>query len=737
MRTLLLTRGIPASGKDYWIEQNNLIPYMLSADNIRLLMQSPTTSIDGDLQITQKNDKQVWKLLFELLEQRMERGEFVVVNATHYKMELLQRYYNLIKQYRYRAFVVDFTDVPLETCLERNRQREKYKFVPESVLHKMYTVFEAEKNSESCKEVSNKFTVIKPDEVQDILKKQYLRKDYTDLYEKIVVFGDIHGCYEPLNNYFKENIFRDDYLYIFTGDYLDRGIQNLEVLQFLQTIYKKKNVVLLEGNHEKHIREYSSKNCDLSSIKSDEFKNYTIPQIESFDRKELRQITRKFSQLEYFEFGIHKYVVCHGGVPCVPTLLTPTEELIKGVGKYEDEQTIGENFHKNTDSLHILIHGHRNIFDKPIKSSDYHYNLCDTPEEGKYLRIIEIDKNSNIKEILQPNTVFKENAKRTTNLEVVNMDTNNDILKQLNESKLIQKKILDNGIVSYNFTRKCFYDKIWNDLTCRARGLFVDSGTDKVIARGYTKFFNIGECKQSELPELYKTLKFPVTAYLKENGFIAFVSYNPKTDDLFIASKSTNKGDYVDMIKEELYKPEIDISFIKQFCKDNDVTLIFECINKDKDPHIIEYDKNKLVLLDVVNNQLEDNFMPYFSLQILAKNIGVQCKVKLHELNTWEEFKNWYDCVSKNDLLSIEGYVIQDSNNFRVKYKTNYYNFWKYMRSIKDKMSKGQNIRPSFKNKAEIDVYNYMRQLSLEQLKEKSIIDIRNDIASLLERGIL
>ena len=492
MRTILLTRGIPASSKSTWVKENNLEPYTLSADNIRLLMQSPVTNIDGKLVITQKNDSKVWALLFNLLEQRMERGEFIVVDGTHYRAELLHKYYNLIDKYRYRAYVVDFTDVPLSECIKRNKEREAYKFVPEEVLRKIYAVFEAEKNSKKCKEVSNKFTIIKPDEVQNMLKKEYLIKDYTDLYEKVIVFGDIHGCYEPLKNYFELNPFNEKYLYIFTGDYVDRGIQNKEVLEFLIKIKDSKNVVLLEGNHECNLRKYSEKNADIDSIKSNEFKLNTIPQIESIPKKDLRQLCRKFSQMEFFYFGVNRYVICHGGIPCEPSILTPTVELIKGVGKYEDDELIGKNFRKNSCKGCILVHAHRNIFNRPIKVSDNHYNLCDSPETGGCVRIIEIEKNGEIKEILQQNTVYNVKAERpVSTLDTLNINTKNDALKQMNESKLIQKKVLDNGIVSYNFTRKCFYDKIWNDLTCKARGLFVDSETDKVIARGYDKFFSM------------------------------------------------------------------------------------------------------------------------------------------------------------------------------------------------------------------------------------------------------
>ena len=92
MRNLFLLRGCPASGKSTFIKQNGLEPYTLSADNIRTMYQSPKLGIDGKMGITQSNDGEVWELLMYLLENRMKKGELIIVDATHYKSELLNRY---------------------------------------------------------------------------------------------------------------------------------------------------------------------------------------------------------------------------------------------------------------------------------------------------------------------------------------------------------------------------------------------------------------------------------------------------------------------------------------------------------------------------------------------------------------------------------------------------------------------------------------------------------------------
>ena len=48
MRTLLLMRGAPASGKSSkWIRDNNLEAYTLEADHFRMLLRSPSLGESG------------------------------------------------------------------------------------------------------------------------------------------------------------------------------------------------------------------------------------------------------------------------------------------------------------------------------------------------------------------------------------------------------------------------------------------------------------------------------------------------------------------------------------------------------------------------------------------------------------------------------------------------------------------------------------------------------------------
>ena len=127
-----------------------------------------------------------------------------------------------------------------------------------------------------------------------------------------------------------------------------------------------------------------------------------------------------------------------------------------------------------------------------------------------------------------------------------------DVIISLRANRYIQEKKFGN-ISSFNFTNKAFYDKVWDEQTTKARGLYIDTFKGKVAARAYDKFFNINERPETKFDMLQHKLQFPVTAYVKENGYLGIVSYDEYNDDLFIASKSTTDSQFAEWLKEAIY----------------------------------------------------------------------------------------------------------------------------------------------------------------------------------------
>ena len=71
-----------------------------------------------------RRNKKVWNLLFQILEDRMRKGELTFIDAMHIYSEDLSIYKKLSEKYRYRLYIIDFTDIKYEELLNRNKQRE-------------------------------------------------------------------------------------------------------------------------------------------------------------------------------------------------------------------------------------------------------------------------------------------------------------------------------------------------------------------------------------------------------------------------------------------------------------------------------------------------------------------------------------------------------------------------------------------------------------------------------------
>lgn len=673
MRILLLFRGAPGCGKSSFIDQNGLRPYALSADEIRLQCQSAQQTADGRVEISQKNEQDVWNMLFKLLEIRMRNGEFTVIDATNSKTAEINRYKEMCDTYRYRIFCIDMTDLPIEECKRRNASRPVLKQVPEYVIDKMYSRFATQKIPSGVK-------VIKPEDLDTIWMRQV---DFSG-YDKVVHVGDIHGCYTALMEYFKDGL-DDNTMYIFVGDLIDRGIENVEVVNWFTQIINKKNVLVLEGNHERWLWIYAHGGVG----KSKEFELVTRKQLEEshVDVKAIRQLYRKLGQCAWYRYDDKNIFVSHAGIAALPDNLSfmSTEQMIKGVGNYNDYEIVADSWMRTTSDTQYQIFGHRNTKASPMKLRDRVYDLEGEVEFGGHLRILELTHDG-FKEIEIKNDVFKEPEEIATQTEM-NTSSISDVVLALRANKHVTEKQFGN-ISSFNFTRDAFYDKVWDEQTVKARGLYIDTSRMKVAARAYDKFFNINERPETKFDMLKYSLKFPVTCYVKENGFLGIVSYDADNDDLFITTKSNPTGNYAEIFKKMLFSKMSILSRdkMKEVCKDKDVSFVFECVDMKNDPHVIEYPESGLFLLSIVKNKMEFEQISYENLLNIGSALKVKVKEKAFEIASWSEFVDWYNEVTSEGYeyngKIIEGFVIEDVEGKMVKIKLHYYNFWKFMRSI-------------------------------------------------------
>lgn len=699
MRKLIILRGAMGCGKSTFIKEHNLERFTLSSDEIRLMLNSPQMNLEYKEEIPQFNNKKTWDLLYLLLEERMKKGEFTVIDAVHANCdESFPIYKKLAEKYRYRLYIVDFTDVPKEEAIRRNLMREEYKIVPEYAIDKIYKVFSKEKPNSA-------FKIIKPNEFDEVIAS--VPRNF-DKYEKVHIIGDIHGCYAALKKYFEENPIIKSDAYIFLGDYFDRGIENARTFTFLLELMDNDNMIFLIGNHEDKLYKYA---CD-DEFKMDYcFKN-TIEEFENsgIKKSEIRGFIKKLSQISFISFGSKKYLINHGGIPYIPKLsldFYSTDSFMYGTGNYEvDIDKIYDNFMKDEEDKIYQVHGHRNFFKIPYNKYEYSLNLEGGIEHGGHLRVLTLNKDGHFDYTEIKNEVYNLNLTEESNVY--------NLLEDLRKNKYVFEKDLGSDIYSFNFSKEAFYNRIWNNMTTIARGLFIDAKKYKIVARSYNKFFKVEERKETSLEVLKNTLVFPVKFYLKYNGFLGILSV--KNDSLFFASKSTNTGSYVEFFKNVFYKKydKKQISSLKKKIQEEDATLVFEIIDPQNDPHIIEYTEPEIVILDMIHNSTTFSKLPYDELKTFADNNNLKVKSLVYTANDIKEFSDIYSEITRENYnlagKFVEGFVLEDTANFMVKTKTAYYDTWKHLRTKMEDVLKTHNFDTKCKTELEKSFIQYLQQ---------------------------
>ena len=720
MRTLLLLRGIQASGKSTWIKENNLEPYTLSADNIRLNIANPVLLEDGSYEISQKYNKVTWELLYKYLEMRMQNGDFTIIDATHSDLKLLNKYKDLANIYKYTMYCLEF-DVPLEEALKRNKERDDYKYVPERVIERTY---ETIKNNEKLPSALKKI-----ESIGEIIN--FYTADVNQ-YEKVVIIGDIHSCAEPLKEVLKD--FNEETLYIFVGDYFDRGIQPVETFNIILDLLEKPNVILIEGNHE----EKSMKKFIYDEEKyTKSFEETTLlPLLKEYDvdyvRASLKKIYKKLRQCFAFEFRGKKFLCTHGGLPLVPKLtLVSAKEMIHGVGKYETEigEIYSENYKKGLCQGFIQVHGHRGVND-----GQFSYCLEDRVEFGGELKVLTIDNEGKIKKTGIKNSVYNKGLKlpMSGTVEKVEFNTANELINEMIRHQFINVKECEHNLISLNFNREAFNKKKWNDLTIKARGLFVDKDSGEVKIRSYNKFFNFGE-RHVNLGYLKKYATYPIRAFKKCNGFLGLASV--VNNEVVLTSKSVTSGKYKDIFQDIWDKVESEVrELLKQTMIENNCTAVFEVVSPEYDPHIIKYDKEHLYLLDFIENKLDldtHNIDLEFSENLMKKvEFSSGLLTKKEELTRLENYDELYNFLAEKEksLEEFEGYVLCDNSGFMFKFKLPYYNLWKTRRAwlerYRSALAKGKKVEVTEKDEHR-HFKKFLLKLGKDKLQELSIIDVR------------
>ena len=231
------------------------------------------------------------------------------------------------------------------------------------------------------------------------------------------------------------------------------------------------------------------------------------------------------------------------------------------------------------------------------------------------------------------------------------------------------------------YSKKCFYDNIWNDYNIECRGAVVDRDFN-LVSYPFTKIHNFGI--EIHAPDIKPDTK--VTAFRKINGFMSAISWYH--GDLLISTTGSLDSEYVNMVRELIHAMYNYQDWCLVFGRRDleNMTFMFEVCHRN-DPHIIPENEG-LYLLGYRENSWHSKVNPNsFTLRDLAGELGCytpECIVtnmsRIQELT--KECKH-------------EGYVLYTDDGISTKIKSPYYliNKWVARNPRTDKI-----MREDFKN---------------------------------------
>jgi len=237
----------------------------------------------------------------------------------------------------------------------------------------------------------------------------------------------------------------------------------------------------------------------------------------------------------------------------------------------------------------------------------------------------------------------------------------------------IDKKLISQGYISerkhpecdyfiYNYTSKTQYEQNWNAQTMNCRGLILD-GDGNIIAKPFSKFFNIGEYSQhNNLGKIPNWKYFDV--FDKMDGSLGIL-YKLPNGDYKIATRGSFESEQA-KVGTIIWESR---NIYNNFLPDDDYTYLFEIIYPEN-RIVIDYgDKKDLILLAVIHKETGEE-LGYEELLKLAEDIG--CPMTQY-YGRIAYNRHAFQKIGADIPEGHEGFVMRFDNGLRVKIKAEEY----------------------------------------------------------------
>lgn len=222
---------------------------------------------------------------------------------------------------------------------------------------------------------------------------------------------------------------------------------------------------------------------------------------------------------------------------------------------------------------------------------------------------------------------------------------------------IVSQKHPSLDIYLYNYTRKCTYEKMWNEATLNARGLILD-GKGNIVSLPLRKFFNYEELTpearkancDGKAFKVYHKVDGSCGILWEYEGQYGIATRGSFTSDQAIWATNLLNTKYANALKDLGLNTE-------------KFTFVFEIIYK-KNRIVVDYgDFEDIVLLAVINKETGvDEWMSEHTVYELGLYFKIVDSEPKLEHKTIDELKEL-------NLPNKEGFVLHFEDGFRVKVK--------------------------------------------------------------------
>lgn len=240
------------------------------------------------------------------------------------------------------------------------------------------------------------------------------------------------------------------------------------------------------------------------------------------------------------------------------------------------------------------------------------------------------------------------------------------MFERLIEQGLVKEKKYDNGLSVFKYTRKVFYDALWNtdELLLEARGMVIDTKTGEKVIWPFIKVFNYTENGAGE--DLSQSTS--VEAIRKVNGFMA--ACRLWNGELVVSTTGTLDSEFAEIARKHIEKLEGVATLATT------ATLIFE-ICDHTDPHIVAEEEGAYLI--GARNMSNGGMFSEALLDYMGELIGAKRPQRM-----MIRFDALEELVS---LVKHEGFMVRDieTGETLFKWKSPHYLAKKFLMRMGDK----------------------------------------------------